>query len=58
MTKIIFLVAIVLLAIIFGPMLTIWALNTLFPTLHIPLTLSTWLAVLILSSFTVRKGSK
>ena len=37
-----------LLAIIigFGPLLSIWSLNTLFPVLAIPYTLSTWFAVL------------
>jgi len=58
MTKIILLVSIGLLILVFGPMLTIWALNVLFPTLHIPITLSTWFAVIVLGSFTVHKGSK
>ena len=31
-----------------GPLLTIWALNTLFPVLAIPYTLETWAAVAIL----------
>lgn len=31
-----------------GPLCTIWALNTLFPGLHIPYTLETWLSVVIL----------
>ena len=31
-----------------GPLLTIWALNTLFPALAIPYTLETWAAVAIL----------
>jgi hypothetical protein len=34
-------------AIIFGPLLTIWAINTLFGT-QIPFTLSTWFAALLL----------
>lgn len=40
--------AIALVLIIIGPVVTIWALNTLFPSLGIPLTLSTWTAVLVL----------
>ena len=31
-----------------GPLLTIWALNTLFPALAIPYTVWTWLAALVL----------
>ena len=46
--------ALVLLAIvlvIIGPLLTIWSANTLFPSLAIPYTLETWLAVIILGAF-------
>ena len=38
------LVVIVLIA---GPLLSIWALNTLFPVLAIPYTLETWAAMLL-----------
>lgn len=31
-----------------GPLITIWALNTLFPVLAIPFTFWTWLAALCL----------
>jgi hypothetical protein len=31
-----------------GPLLVIWSLNTLFPALTIPYTISTWFATLIL----------
>lgn len=41
-------VAIVIALIIFGPLATIWALNTLFPALAIPYTFWTWLAVVVL----------
>ena len=34
--------------IIFGPMCSIWAMNTLFPALAIPYTFETWLAVILL----------
>jgi hypothetical protein len=37
----------VILGVIFGPFLIIWAVNTLF-SLTIPFTLKTWFAVLIL----------
>ena len=44
----------VLLFLIFGPLLVVWALNTLF-LLGIPFTLSTWFATLVLlSTVTVR----
>ena len=36
--------------IIAGPMLVIWAMNTLFPVLAIEYTVWTWLAVLILGT--------
>ena len=40
-------IAIVVALIIFGPLLTIWALNTLFPVLAIPYTLKTWFAIIV-----------
>ena len=36
------------LAIVGFPIATIWALNTLFPALNIPLTLETWFAAFII----------
>jgi hypothetical protein len=33
--------------VIVGPLLSIWALNTLFPVLAIPYTFDTWLAVML-----------
>jgi hypothetical protein len=33
-----------------GPLLLIWALNTLFPVLAIPYTIWTWLAALVLGA--------
>lgn len=47
--KIIFWVAIILAIIIAGPLLTLWSLNTLFPTLAIPYDVYTWFAVIILA---------
>ena len=35
-------------AIVAGPLATVWALNTLFPALAIPYTIETWLAVIVL----------
>jgi len=50
MGKIIFIIAVVVLFVVVGPLLTIWALNTLFPALAIPFTLETWAAVILLQS--------
>jgi hypothetical protein len=38
------------LVIVGGPIAAIWALNTLFPALAIPLTLETWLAAFIIQA--------
>lgn len=46
--KLILIVAVILLALAAGPLLFIWSLNTLFPTLVIPYTLETWAASVIL----------
>lgn len=40
---------------VFGPLLTIWSLNTLFPVLAIPYTWKTWLAVIFVGGI-VRGG--
>lgn len=41
------------LAIIFGPLALIWALNTLFPALLIQYTFETWLAAVVFNMFFV-----
>jgi hypothetical protein len=41
--------AFAVLALIFGPLLTLWALNTLFPVLAIPYNFYSWLAVVLLN---------
>jgi hypothetical protein len=46
--KIVFGVALILVAIVFGPIVGIWSLNTLFPVLAIPYTLETWCAYFLL----------
>jgi hypothetical protein len=46
--KLILGISLIVLVIIFGPILGIWSLNTLFPVLQIPLTLETWLAFFLL----------
>ena len=46
--KITLLVLLIIAITIVGPLLTIWALNTVFPSLSIPFTFWTWLAVAVL----------
>jgi hypothetical protein len=60
MIKAILLVLFIVFLIVVGPLLTIWALNVLFPVLAIGYTWQTWLAVVILgglfkSSITTKK---
>jgi len=48
-----------LVLIVIGPLLTIWALDTLFPVLNIPYTFETWIAAAILTAgFAVRSNKK
>ncbi len=49
--SVIALIALVIAIVVFGPWVTIWALNTLFPLLAIPFNLSTWFAVIWLGAF-------
>jgi hypothetical protein len=42
--------ALILIVVVAGPLLMIWALNTLFPVLAIEYTVWTWLAALILGA--------
>lgn len=46
--KVLVILAIILAIVILAPVATIWALNTLFPVLNIPLTIDTWMAAIIL----------
>ena len=46
--NVIVIIGLVVLAVVFGPLLSIWALNALFPLLAIPYTWETWLAVILL----------
>ena len=42
--------------IVLGPIATIWALNTMFPALAIPVTFETWAASLILGGVVSGQG--
>ena len=58
--KLILGVTLLIAVIVFGLIVGIWSLNTLFPVLHIPFTLETWCAFFLLfGSITgLRFGSK
>ena len=49
-TKIILMLALIIALVIFGPIVTIWSLNTLFPSLAIPITFETWCATVLLGA--------
>lgn len=51
MLKLIAAIAFILFIVVIGPVLTIWALNTLFPVVAIPYTIETWFAVVVLGAF-------
>ncbi len=46
--KLIFWLVVIVAIVIAGPLLSIWALNTLFPVLAISYTFDTWLAMLLI----------
>lgn len=46
--KILLIISVAIAIFILGPILTIWSLNTLFPTLAIPYTIETWAATWLL----------
>jgi hypothetical protein len=50
---------VIVIVIVIGPLLGIWALNTLFPVLAIPYTWQTWLAfALLFTSSSIYKFKK
>ena len=49
-TSMIAFVALALLLVIAGPLLMIWALNTLFPVLNIAYSFETWISIVILAA--------
>jgi hypothetical protein len=49
MSKETFLIILLILLIILGPIVTIWSLNTLFPVLAIPYTFETWVAAVVIA---------
>lgn len=55
--KLILALAFIVFVIAIGPLLTIWAVNTLFPNLAIAYTLETWFAVVVLGAFMRTKVS-
>jgi hypothetical protein len=51
MFKIIMAIVLIVVLIAIGPLVTIWATNTLFPVVAIPYTIETWFAVVVLGAF-------
>jgi hypothetical protein len=49
MSKVSLVLILVIAVVIFGPLLTIWSLNTLFPVLAIPYSIETWLATAVIA---------
>ena len=49
MSKVSLLLIFVIIVVLFGPLLTIWSLNTLFPVLAIPYSIETWLATVVIA---------
>jgi len=49
------LIVFAIIIVIGGPFLTIWALDTMFPILNIPMNIETWFAALVLGSFFSKK---
>ena len=45
MNKAVIYLVLIIAVVVAGPLLSIWALNTLFPVLAIPYTLETWAAM-------------
>jgi hypothetical protein len=51
MFKILLAIVFIVILVAIGPILTIWAVNTLFPVVTIPYTIETWAAVILLGAF-------
>ena len=49
MSKTTVLLILLILTVVFGPLVTIWSLNTLFPVLAIPYSVETWLATVVVA---------
>ena len=49
MSKVSLLLILLFVVVVFGPLLTIWSLNTLFPVLAIPYSPETWLATVVIA---------
>lgn len=56
MLKILLFIAFVIFLVAVAPLATIWSLNTLFPSLAIPLSFDTWMAAFILSAVVSGQG--
>ena len=55
--KLLFAIVLIIVVIAIGTLLTIWAVNTLFPAVTIPYTIETWFSVVVLGAFMRSKVS-
>ena len=55
--KIFYILTLAVLLIVFSPLLTIWAVNTIFPALAIPYSIETWFATVVIGTFLKTKVS-
>jgi len=55
---ILFWIVVIVLFLVFGPLLSIWVLNTLFPALAIPYTFWTWLAMVLFNAAFVSRYTR
>jgi hypothetical protein len=51
MDNILLAIILIVLFVLLGPLVTIWALNTIFPVLNIPYSFDTYCAIVILGVF-------
>jgi len=56
--KILGFLAFIIILVAVGPLLTIWALNALFPVLAIPYSLETWAAIILIKGLLTVKVTK
>jgi hypothetical protein len=56
--KVLGIVLVIIAVIVFGPLVTIWSLNTLFPVLAIDYNLATWFAAFWIFAGLAYKGKK
>lgn len=56
--KVLLIACLIVFLVVVGPLISIWALNTLFPVLAIPYTFETWCAVILIKGLLTVQVSK